>query len=87
MATRTRTALFLQYRNTFQQTKPRLGSNSMDNNERATLLNSNEPINDTVLELTNLPPKWVDIMDEIEEDFSAIKSNSTYFSIQISYFF
>ncbi|KAG0198566.1 hypothetical protein BGX28_007989 [Mortierella sp. GBA30] len=89
MATRSRTLLFLQFRNSYsgshavavrqqynqQQQHPSLLTPSIgdgyDNNERVGLMDSAE----TTIELMMLPPKWVDIVDEVDEELERIKTN------------
>ncbi|KAF9944737.1 hypothetical protein BGZ70_004391 [Mortierella alpina] len=90
MATRSRTLLFLQFRNSYsgshtaalrqqysqqQQHQASLLATSnqdgYDNNERVGLMDSAE----TTIELMMLPPKWVDIVDEVDEELNRIKAN------------
>ncbi|KAF9936073.1 hypothetical protein BGZ65_002767 [Modicella reniformis] len=85
MATRSRTLLFLQFRNSYaglhattlrqqynqqQQHQSSLLS-AADDNERAGLMDSAE----TTIELMMLPPKWVDVVDEVNEELDRIKTN------------
>ncbi|KAJ3221997.1 hypothetical protein HK099_002814 [Clydaea vesicula] len=74
-ATRSRTTLFVQYRNTFSRSNKstRNTGNSFDVSERANLLGQDINKGDVVVELSALPPKWVDIVEEIEEDFAKLK--------------
>ncbi|KAG2183947.1 hypothetical protein INT44_008958 [Umbelopsis vinacea] len=72
MATRSRTLLFLQYRNTIARSSHRGGpitSSYQSDAETEGLIDSS----DTVIEMSTLPPKWVDIVDEVEEDIKEIK--------------
>ncbi|KAG0033683.1 hypothetical protein BGZ81_007681 [Podila clonocystis] len=92
MATRSRTLLFLQFRNSYsgshaatlrqqynqqQQHQSSLlgsstsGQDSYGDYERVGLMDSAE----TTIELTMLPPKWVDIVDEVDEELERIKGN------------
>ncbi|KAG0231929.1 hypothetical protein BGW41_002012 [Actinomortierella wolfii] len=86
MATRSRTLLFLQFRNSYagshaaalrqqytqQQQQQHALSDGFDNgNERIGLMDSAE----TAIELMMLPPKWVDIVDEVNEELDRIKAN------------
>ncbi|KAF9021543.1 hypothetical protein BGZ52_001649 [Haplosporangium bisporale] len=92
MATRSRTLLFLQFRNSYsgshaatlrqqynqqqQHQSSLLGSSissqdSYGDNERLGLMDSAE----TTIELMMLPPKWVDIVDEVDEELERIKGN------------
>ncbi|KAG2175552.1 hypothetical protein INT43_001199 [Umbelopsis isabellina] len=74
MATRSRTLLFLQYRNTLARSSHRSGEGAasyQSDAETAGLIDSS----DTVIEMSTLPPKWVDIVDEVEEDIRSIKDN------------
>ncbi|CAG8529593.1 13909_t:CDS:2 [Ambispora leptoticha] len=79
MATRSRTLLFLQYRNSFARSsisRPTVSGNSFDPyaaNESAGLIESS----DHVIELSILPPKWVDIADEVDEEIEQIKTSIT----------
>ncbi|CAO3672014.1 unnamed protein product [Umbelopsis vinacea] len=72
MATRSRTLLFLQYRNTLARSSHRAGavtSSYQADAETAGLIDSS----DMVIDMSTLPPKWVDIVDEVEEDIKEIK--------------
>ncbi|KAI9104103.1 t-SNARE [Phlyctochytrium arcticum] len=82
MATRSRTLLFLQYRNSFSRTTGgsrrtnRLGI--PDTSERAGLIaNEIDQDAEVVVELSVLPPKWIDIVDEVEEVIDRIKARIT----------
>ncbi|RGB35608.1 t-SNARE [Rhizophagus diaphanus] len=75
MATRSRTLLFLKYRNTFARNHSRpLATSSVydayNTSEQAGLIESS----DHVIELTVLPPKWIDIVDEVNDDIDQIKN-------------
>ncbi|RUS32353.1 hypothetical protein BC938DRAFT_475631 [Jimgerdemannia flammicorona] len=81
MATRSRTLLFLQYRNTYARSHSRsaiASSAASAETERAGLMESS----DHVIELSVLPPKWVDIVDEFDENVEKIKENSMCLPIQ-----
>ncbi|KAF9409980.1 hypothetical protein BGZ76_005583 [Entomortierella beljakovae] len=87
MATRSRTLLFLQFRNSYsgshaatlrqqynQQQQLHQQSSLLatgDDNERVGLMDSAE----TTIEMMMLPPKWVDIVDEVDEQLEKIKAN------------
>ncbi|KAI8807589.1 t-SNARE [Cladochytrium replicatum] len=76
MATRSRTLLFLQFRNSFSRsTRNGKAPSGIDTSERAGLI-ANEISDDrgeVFVELSVLPPKWVDIVDEVEEEIVRIK--------------
>ncbi|CAG8603121.1 25264_t:CDS:2 [Dentiscutata erythropus] len=72
MTTRSRTLLFLQYRNSFARSshsRPSTTSLNYLSGERDGLL-----VSDHVIELSVLPPNWVDIVEEVDDDISQIKS-------------
>ncbi|KAL1917856.1 uncharacterized protein VTP21DRAFT_3690 [Calcarisporiella thermophila] len=78
MATRNRTILFLQYRNSLSRptksthvTAPNASTVSLE--EQAGLMESS----DHVIELSILPPRWVDIVDEVNDDIKGIESDIT----------
>ncbi|KAF9974036.1 hypothetical protein BGZ73_002682 [Actinomortierella ambigua] len=89
MATRSRTLLFLQFRNSYagshaaalrqqytqqqqQLQQQHALSDGFDNgNERIGLMDSAE----TTIELMMLPPKWVDVVDEVNEELDRIRAN------------
>ncbi|KAF9089728.1 hypothetical protein BGX23_006486 [Mortierella sp. AD031] len=90
MATRSRTLLFLQFRNSYsgshaaairqqynqqqqqhQQSSLLATSDGYGDNERVGLMDSAE----TTIELMMLPPKWVGIVDEVDEELEKIKVN------------
>ncbi|KAI9209790.1 t-SNARE [Polychytrium aggregatum] len=78
MATRSRTVLFLQYRNTLGRSKrpfPAAVRPSIDASESAGLI-SNEQ-SEVVVQMSILPPKWVDVVDEVEEVIGRIKEKLT----------
>ncbi|RIA93624.1 t-SNARE [Glomus cerebriforme] len=75
MTTRSRTLLFLQYRNSFRiHSRPSATTSSVydsyNTSEQAGLIESS----DHVIELSVLPPKWVDIVDEVDDDIDQIKN-------------
>ncbi|KAF9915564.1 hypothetical protein BX616_005852 [Lobosporangium transversale] len=89
MATRSRTLLFLQFRNSYSgahtaalrqqynqqqqlQQQSALLATTGDDNERVGLMDSAE----TTIEMMMLPPKWTDIVDEVDEELDKIKANS-----------
>ncbi|KAI8140528.1 t-SNARE [Fennellomyces sp. T-0311] len=70
MATRSRTLLFLQFRNSYARTSsihPTSGS------ETEGLIESS----DSVIEMSVLPPQWVDIVEEVDETLDQVKDKST----------
>ncbi|KAG0371342.1 hypothetical protein BGX24_001738 [Mortierella sp. AD032] len=90
MATRSRTLLFLQFRNSYsgshaaairqqynqqqqlqQQSSLLATSDGYGDTERVGLMDSAE----TTIELMMLPPKWVDIVDEVDDELEKIKVN------------
>ncbi|KNC96684.1 uncharacterized protein SPPG_07897 [Spizellomyces punctatus DAOM BR117] len=80
MATRSRTLLFLQYRNSFARTGTRRPTRPLgvDTSERAGLIaNEVDQSTEVVVELSVLPPKWIDIVDEVDEDVDRIKARLT----------
>ncbi|GBB91548.1 hypothetical protein RclHR1_18900001 [Rhizophagus clarus] len=75
MATRSRTLLFLKYRNSFARNQSRpsattSGYDSYNTSEQAGLIESS----DHVIELSVLPPKWIDIVEEVDDDIDQIKN-------------
>ncbi|KAJ3332111.1 hypothetical protein HDU76_001255 [Blyttiomyces sp. JEL0837] len=78
MATRSKTLLFLQYRSSFGRTaKPSRHAGGVDTSEQAGLIANDLNTQDVVLEMSILPPKWVDIVDEVDEDIEQIKLRIT----------
>ncbi|RKO89089.1 t-SNARE [Blyttiomyces helicus] len=80
MATRSRTLLFLQYRNSFARVggprQPR--PPGIDTSERAGLIANDINQNaETVVEMSVLPPKWVDIVDEVSSAFAYLPGHLT----------
>ncbi|KAF9138632.1 hypothetical protein BGX30_008950 [Mortierella sp. GBA39] len=90
MATRSRTLLFLQFRNSYsgshaaairqqynqqqqqhQQSSLLATSDGYGDTERVGLMDSAE----TTIELMMLPPKWVDIVEQVDEELEKIKAN------------
>ncbi|OZJ05025.1 hypothetical protein BZG36_02142 [Bifiguratus adelaidae] len=71
MATRSRTLLFLQYRNSYTSSHKPLNESQgfYDDSESTGLIESS----DHVIELSVLPPQWVDVTEDVEEDISRIK--------------
>ncbi|RKP40415.1 t-SNARE [Dimargaris cristalligena] len=111
MATRNRTFLFVQYRNSFGhahrkrrakaigtspggiQGRGRSGTVNSISSERDGLIgegstlvpsSGNDPMaldaSDVIIEMATLPPKWVDIVDEINEKFQQIRNDMKYLS-------
>ncbi|KAI8589405.1 t-SNARE [Geranomyces variabilis] len=85
MASRSRTLLFLQYRNSFARTggprrpAPRQQQGlGVDTSERAGLIANEVDQNaEVVVELSVLPPKWIDVVDEVDEEVIRIKARIT----------
>ncbi|CEP11567.1 hypothetical protein [Parasitella parasitica] len=72
MATRSRTLLFLQYRNSYARTQGSAPHFSAGLSETEGLIESS----DTVIEMSALPPKWVDIVDQVDEALDVVKDKS-----------
>ncbi|ORY95388.1 t-SNARE [Syncephalastrum racemosum] len=70
MATRSRTLLFLQFRNSYARTQS--SSHPWAENETEGLIESS----DSVIEMSVLPPQWVDVVDEVDETLDQIKDKS-----------
>ncbi|CDS10146.1 hypothetical protein LRAMOSA02823 [Lichtheimia ramosa] len=65
MATRSRTLLFLQFRNSYaRSTQPHTAASETEG-----LIESS----DSVIEMSVLPPQWVDIVEEVDETLDQIK--------------
>ncbi|KAJ3020772.1 hypothetical protein HKX48_000223 [Thoreauomyces humboldtii] len=83
MATRSRTLLFLQYRNSFSRTggprRPAARTTlGVDTSERAGLIANEVDHNaEVTVELSVLPPKWIDVVDEVDEEVDRIKARIT----------
>ncbi|KAI8883906.1 t-SNARE [Backusella circina FSU 941] len=75
MATRSRTLLFLQYRNSYARTQSSAPHLSSGMSETEGLIESS----DTVIEMSVLPPKWVDIVDEVDEALDLALDIKPYF--------
>ncbi|KAL0135694.1 t-SNARE [Mucor lusitanicus] len=73
MATRSRTLLFLQYRNSYARTQGAAPHFSAGLSETEGLIESS----DNVIEMSVLPPKWVDIVDEVDEALDVVKDKIT----------
>ncbi|KAI8375288.1 t-SNARE [Choanephora cucurbitarum] len=73
MATRSRTLLFLQYRNSYARTQSSAPHFSAGLSETEGLIESS----DNVIEMSVLPPQWVDIVDEVDEALDLIKDKIT----------
>ncbi|KAJ3098873.1 hypothetical protein HDU97_003686 [Phlyctochytrium planicorne] len=77
MATRSKSLLFLQYRSSFARSNrpPTRAGQGIDYSENAGLIeNEVGQASEVVVELSVLPPKWVDIVDEVEEEMERIKA-------------
>ncbi|GJJ75184.1 syntaxin 16 [Entomortierella parvispora] len=83
MATRSRTLLFLQFRNSYSGTHAatlRQQYSHLRQQEQLPPYESNERVGlmdgaETAIEMMMLPPKWVDIVDEVDEELDRIKTN------------
>lgn len=70
MATRSRTLLFVQYRNSFSKTREkRKGGLGVDMSEQAGLI-ANETV---AIEMGSIPPQWVTVVHSIQTEFANIK--------------
>ncbi|KAJ2720028.1 Integral membrane protein SED5 [Coemansia sp. Benny D115] len=83
MATRSRTFLFIQYRNSFghaqrrRRTKATANSSPDSSGERNQteeegLIEQTNDEGEMVIELANLPPRWVDLVDDFNEQLEDI---------------
>ncbi|KAL0079115.1 t-SNARE [Phycomyces blakesleeanus] len=72
MTTRSRTLLFLQYRNSYARSQ---GSTHLSggSTEREGLIESS----DSIIEMSVLPPQWVDIVDQVDDALDHIKEKIT----------
>ncbi|KAI8923284.1 t-SNARE [Entophlyctis helioformis] len=86
MATRSRTLLFLNFRNSFARNNsqfrattqgPSGGRDFYDTSEHAGLIANQGHAGEVAVELSVLPPRWVDIVDEIEEDIGSLQHKIT----------
>ncbi|ORZ20446.1 t-SNARE [Absidia repens] len=73
MATRSRTLLFLQYRNSYARTQTTTHFSAGASEMEGLIENS-----DSVIEMSVLPPQWVDIVEEVDESLGQIKDESKY---------
>ncbi|KAI9030424.1 t-SNARE [Hyaloraphidium curvatum] len=71
MATRSRTLLFTQYRRLKASRGPPAGHGT--ESERAGLIAPDGDGATAVVEMSMLPPKWLDAVDDLEEDMTKIK--------------
>lgn len=77
MASRSKTLLFQQYRSSYSRS---IKSYPI-HNEQDNLLGNQQQRDTTAMEdielgVLNLPPKWVDIVEDVEDDVSKIKESS-----------
>ncbi|SAM08849.1 hypothetical protein [Absidia glauca] len=72
MATRSRTLLFLQYRNSYARTQSTSHFSAGASEMEGLIENS-----DSVIEMSVLPPQWVDIVEEVDESLEQIKYKVT----------
>ncbi|KAI9595421.1 t-SNARE [Syncephalis fuscata] len=82
MTTRSRTLLFLQYRSSYTRSHlSRPPAGVTDFAERAGLIQNAAEVDgqlesgSTVIEMSVLPPQWVDTMEEIDEDISKLRQS------------
>ncbi|EGF78310.1 hypothetical protein BATDEDRAFT_26894 [Batrachochytrium dendrobatidis JAM81] len=74
MATRSRTLLFLNFRNSFSRNNQQFSKHDYDGSEHVGLI-AGEMSNysEVAIEMSVLPPRWIDIVDEVEEDIGILK--------------
>ncbi|KAJ2080274.1 Integral membrane protein SED5 [Coemansia sp. RSA 988] len=76
MATRSRTFLFVQYRNSFGHLQRRRRAAASDappdTAEVEGLIESTNDSGELVIELTHLPPRWTDLVDDFNEHMEAV---------------
>lgn len=77
MASRNRTTLFIQYRNSFG--RPKKNTEALRDAEKIGLIGQSKP--DFVLDMPQLPPKWVDIVEQFDAAISIIREKSRNISI------
>lgn len=73
MATRNRSTLFIQYRNSFG--RPKRNTELLRDTEKVGLIGGNGK-KDFVIDVPQLPPKWVDILEQFETTLNSIKEKS-----------
>ncbi|KAJ3031112.1 UNVERIFIED_CONTAM: hypothetical protein HDU68_006491 [Siphonaria sp. JEL0065] len=73
MASRSKTYIFVQFRASFgRSTEPiKRGANTDATDESAGLINDNGEV---IVEMSALPPKWVDVVEDVDEDIRKIKA-------------
>ncbi|KAI7861034.1 t-SNARE [Circinella umbellata] len=79
MATRSRTLLFLQFRNSYARTGS--SNHQISGSETQGLIESS----DSVIEMSVLPPQWVDIVEEVDDTLDQVKDKSYQLGIKIIY--
>ncbi|KAJ2296501.1 Integral membrane protein SED5, partial [Coemansia sp. RSA 2706] len=74
MATRSRTFLFVQYRNSFGhlQRRRRTQAGGSPNAEAEGLIERTADDGSLVIELAHLPPRWVDLVDDFNAQLADI---------------
>ncbi|KAI9476932.1 t-SNARE affecting a late Golgi compartment protein 2 [Coemansia sp. RSA 1290] len=75
MATRSRTFLFVQYRNSFGHLQRRRRAQAADtgpNAEEEGLIERTNEEGELVIELAHLPPRWVDLVDDFDQQLEDI---------------
>ncbi|KAI8325222.1 t-SNARE [Martensiomyces pterosporus] len=88
MATRSRTFLFIQYRNSFGHVQRRrrtrnaegTGGSSGQFAEEEGLIERQNDDGEMVIEMAHLPPRWVDIVDDVNEQMEDIARKITRLS-------
>ncbi|KAJ2002677.1 Integral membrane protein SED5 [Coemansia sp. RSA 2322] len=72
MATRSRTFLFVQYRNSFGHAQRRKRSRGAQVAEEEGLIEQSNEAGEVVIELAHLAPRWVDVADDVNEQMDDI---------------
>ena len=77
MATRSRTLLYLNFRNSFSKNAPHFKPD-VDNSEHAGLIANEigQSGGEAAVELSVLPPRWVDIVDEVSPAFPHVDTST-----------
>ncbi|ORX71987.1 t-SNARE [Linderina pennispora] len=75
MATRSRTFLFIQYRNSFghMQRRKRTQAQQQQQNEEEGLIERQNDDGEMVIEMSHLPPRWVDLTEDVNEQLAEIE--------------
>ncbi|KAJ1727774.1 Integral membrane protein SED5 [Coemansia biformis] len=72
MATRSRTFLFVQYRNSFGHLQRRRRARAADGAEEEGLIERSNDDGELVIELAHLPPRWVDLVEDFGEQLDDV---------------